>query len=322
MLFTLSLALSAALAPSASGASGHQIGRKLAEVRAFTRLNGDKVWPGLGAAPFEALIIEEQQETLLCRAVAPKEFRPVTRDPATGCERHVRPRSALPTGLLAAMPLFGPPSTIVMGTPAGTGRSTPEWTRTILHEHFPQWQASLPGYYDRTSALDLTGGDQTGMWMLNFPFPYQDEALGERYAAASQALVEALYLRRTKRFRAALRRYLASRAALAQAAGERNWRYLELQLWQEGVARWTEIELGRRYPDPAVRAASLRLEAETLESLRRPDLAQQGRELAYPLGAGEAMLLEACGPGWRRAYPKLLALGPLLNVAGERCSAR
>ena len=37
------------------------------------------------------------------------------------------------------------------------------------------------------------------------------------------------------------------------------------------------------------------------------------------MGAGEAMLLEACGPGWRAHYPRLLALGPLLEEAGRSC---
>ena len=40
---------------------------------------------------------------------------------------------------------------------------------------------------------------------------------------------------------------------------------------------------------------------------------------SYPYGAGEAMLLEACGPAWRREYPKQLALGPLFEAASRHC---
>ena len=75
----------------------------------------------------------------------------------TGCDRLVRPRSNLPDNWLAAMPLFGPPSTIVIGTPEATGLALPRWRSTIFHEHFHQWQAALPDYYARVLALDLSG---------------------------------------------------------------------------------------------------------------------------------------------------------------------
>lgn len=60
-------------------------------------------------------------------------------------------------------------------------------------------------------------------------------------------------------------------------------------------------------------------ERELLAELRAPDLAARQRLAAYAFGAGEAMVLEACGPGWRVRYPALLALGPLLDDARRRC---
>jgi hypothetical protein len=321
-LVAAALSLAAPFSPPRAPGAADALGPRIAQIRAYARGKGERLWPGFGAAPFGLLLIEADVETLLCQPGTPAGFAPSGRDKATGCPRQTRARSGLPPGLLAAMPLFGPPSTIVMGTPAATGRSEADWLRTILHEHFHQWQSAFPGYYDRVGALDLSGGDQSGMWMLNFAFPYGDAGAGEAFALSSRALTDALAARGTARFLPAFDRYLAARRAFSHGVGERNWRYLELQLWQEGVARWTEIELGRAYPDAAVRASARDLEAATLNQLRAPDLKGQGREIAYPLGAGEAMLLQACGPAWRKAYPRVLAVGPLLEAARANCRLR
>jgi hypothetical protein len=206
-----------------------------------------------------------------------------------------------------------------MGTPQATGRSEADWTRTILHEHFHQWQDALPGYYAHIAALDLAGSDQTGMWMLNYPFPYADPKTVAAFNDAARALAVAVDARGQADFRSKLTAYLEARRRLAEALGERDWRYAELELWKEGIARWTEIELGKRFPDPAVRASAIQLEAKSRAWLDRPDIAGAGREFVYPYGTAEAMLLEACGPAWRRAYPRQLALGPLLDAAARKC---
>jgi hypothetical protein len=309
--------LSAATARNAGLA---ELGPQLAAARSFARAAGDRLWAGYGEAPFDFLLVGREGEILLCRANPPSGVEQIGRDLATGCPAYARPRSGLPDSLLAAMPLFGPPSTIVMGSPASSGRALPDWLRTILHEHFHQWQAELPDYYQRTAALDLAGGDRTGMWMLNFSFPYDDPAVGLAYAAASVALADALAARGGPAFLTAFDRYLEARREFAARAGTRNWRYVELQLWQEGVARWSEIALGLAYPDAAVRASAAQLERRSVEALRKPDLKAQRRELAYPLGAGEAMLLQHCGPEWRQDYRRSLALGPLLDSARARCA--
>jgi hypothetical protein len=300
-------------------ATAPDVGASIAEVRHFAKSTGDKLWPGYGPAPFEFLLVADDREELFCRTSVPEGFKPDGIDSASGCAEYVRPRTGLTDDLLAALPIFGLPSTIVMGTPQSTGRTDAEWTRTILHEHFHEWQDSLPDIFERIGALDLAGGDKSGMWMLNFPFPYSDPAIVSTFNAASHLLGAAVDARGTPAFKPALTRYLAARAKLAKAAGARNWRYAELELWKEGVARWTEIELGKEFPDPDVRASALALNQKTRAWLDKPDLAGAGREFVYPYGASEAMLLQACDPNWRTRYSSVLALGPLLEEAAARC---
>ncbi len=323
MLNTVLFFVAAAIvAPSAqASAPTAAVGPHLAQVRSFAASEGENVWPGYGRAAFGFLLVTDSEESLLCRKQVPSGFKPAGTDAATGCKRYTRAPSGMPATLLAAMPLFGPPSVIVMGTPHSTGRSEASWVRTILHEHFHQWQYELPGYFTRTKALDLHAGDETGMWILNYPFPYSDAEVTAAFSEASHRLAEAVAARGTPRFILAFDSYLAARRAVAARAGERNWRYLDFQLWQEGVARWTEIRLGKWYPYEEVRESAIQLEQATLESLREPKLAETKREVVYAHGAAEAMLLQACWPQWRDFYVNQLALGPLLDAARKKCTA-
>jgi hypothetical protein len=213
MLATLLLLATAGLSANEAPAALPELGATLQQVRSFSANQGDKLWPGYGTAPFGFLLIGEKEESLLCREQVPDGFAPAGIDAATGCSRFTRARSGFPDNLLAAMPLFGPPSVMVMGTPGSTGKTEADWVRTILHEHFHQWQSALPNYYPRTLALDLTGGDQTGMWMLNYPYPYARTDVVKAQASASRALADALSARGTRAFYPRFDAYLASRRA-------------------------------------------------------------------------------------------------------------
>ncbi|HEY8592931.1 MAG TPA: hypothetical protein VIL42_08730 [Sphingomicrobium sp.] len=319
VLGLLLTAISASTSAGAAPGTTEKLGPTLAQVRTFSADEGERVWPGYGKAPFGFLLIDGKQEVLLCRDQVPNGFTAAGIDSATGCKSYARPRSGMPDKLLAAMPLFGPPSVIVMGTPQSTGRAEPSWIRTILHEHFHQWQYALPDYFARTHALDLHGGDTTGMWVLNYAFPYDRPEVIAAFNAASLKLSAAVAARGTPQFGRAFADYMHARAQLAAAAGEKNWRYFEFQLWQEGVARWTEIRLGKWYPRADVRETAARLEQATLQELANPVMADKKREVVYAYGTGEAMLIQACWPQWREEYPKALALGPLLDTARTRC---
>jgi hypothetical protein len=292
-----------------SGMVPQEVTSGLKEMIALSHTHGEKLWRGYGKTPFGFLLVQQDREILLCDNRLPDGFARAGNDPVLGCKQASGPTSWRPASLLAAMPVFGPPSVIVMGTPATTGRTLADWKMTILHEHFHQWQSAQPGYDDRVAALDLAGGDETGMWMLNYAFPYSNAAVGNAYARASAALSAAIVAKKSN-VATATRYYLIARGELQKSVTARDWRYFEFQLWQEGVARWTEFTLGANSKDEGVRAAAAASRAKTLQALVTPALKVEGRIAVYAFGAGEAMLLDRVYPQWRQCYLKDFALGP------------
>lgn len=110
---------------------------------------------------------------------------------------------------------------------------------------------------------------------------------------------------------------MARRAALQAAVTTAEWRYFEFQLWQEGVARWTEMAIGARSPKPDVRAAAAMMRQRVIADLTAPNLARDGRVAVYAMGAGEAMLLDRINPTWRNCYAAQMDLGTLLHEGCE-----
>ena len=65
-----------------------------------------------------------------------------------------------------------------------------------MHEHFHQLQYAQPGYFQAVAALGLSHGDQTGTWILNYPFPYTNASIGKEFAALRDQLL--LTIRRAR----------------------------------------------------------------------------------------------------------------------------
>jgi hypothetical protein len=289
---------------------------RLAEAfRLAERVRGT-VWPGWERTPMAVLLVADSAEYLVAHPAPTAEFASLGRDPLLGREVLTRPRRFQPT-LLATFPAVGGISTIVVGSAGRTGKSSAEWVLTLLHEHFHQWQQSLPAYYARASDLGLARGDTTGQWMLDYAFPY-DSARVQRAVRTLGAALAGDDLHAVAEARECLRRLLS----------EDDYRYLEFQLWQEGVPRYleratAEAAAGSGEPDAAFRALP---DYEPYEAVARRLRERQARQLAelrlgadrrvgfYPLGAGVAALLVRSAPGWREAYERqpfsLLALVP------------
>ncbi len=96
------------------------------------------------------------------------------------------------------------------------------------------------------SHLGLAGDDSTGMWMLNYPFPYDSRRVGEAFASLCRLLVDAVESIGRSSFRSKLDAYLKARSEFAHILDEKDYKYFSFQVWQEGIARYTEYALVRR----------------------------------------------------------------------------
>lgn len=293
---------------------GAQDRTRLAEVvRLATRLRS-RIWPGWERTPLAILLVTDSAEYLVGHPEPGVEFTRSGHDSILALDIWIRPRVFSPT-LLATFPAVGALPTIVVGTAERTGKSSSEWVLTLLHEHFHQWQYSLPDYYHRVGLLGLAGGDSTGMWMLNYPFPYESVQVQLASKRLAEILARAIDATPAER-RRALSAVTDTRADLAAHLTPADNRYLEFQLWQEGVARFIEYQTAAAAASLGPPSARFRTlpDYESYESLARRgrlnlrheldhfDLGQNKRSSFYPLGAALALLLENNGGDWKRRY--------------------
>jgi hypothetical protein len=299
---------------SGLGATQNQLGHddrvRLAEARRLRMAVANRVWPSWEKTPFAVLLVTDSVEFLLWHAAPSADFVVQGYDSLLQTAVLARP-GQFSTNLLATFPAVTQTPTIVIGQPRSTGKSSSEWVLTLLHEHFHQLQFAYPGYYKALDTLGLSRGDQTGMWMLNYPFPYDSAPIQELIKAASLALAAALDSP-VSHSKDALQRYYALRTTLR----EDDRRYLEFQLWQEGVARYVEYRCAalaaQGYTPTAAFTAlpdyvpyanvSIGLLNGIMDGLRSSDLGVQRRISFYALGAGLALLLDREAPGWKERY--------------------
>src|SRR6266481_9230108 len=118
-------------------------------------------------------------------------------------------KTTLQTNFQATYPAVGGLSTIVIGHAENTNSktSTP-WVVILMHEHFHQLQDSQPSFFEQVSALNLAHGDQSGMWMLNYKFPYDGYEVRQQFFVMSRLLADALKSKASADFSANLSAYL------------------------------------------------------------------------------------------------------------------
>ena len=196
----------------------------------------DKVWPGWSKAPAPLLLVTADTEYLTHFPDPPKEFQ------KAGDDFYSRPRQFSPN-MQATFPAFGPPAVIVIGEPAATSAktSTP-WLIIVMHEHFHQLQWAQPEYLNAINNLGLSKGDTTGMWMLNYPFPYEVPEIAESFAHLRDTLLAALSEVDQQKFAPLSKAYLKERKDFIAQFLPGDRKYFSFQLWQEGVARYVQIK--------------------------------------------------------------------------------
>jgi hypothetical protein len=293
-----------------------------ARVSEFYRLApqiDDKIWAGWSKTPAPLLLVTQNTEYLTHFPDPPKEFV------KSGDDFQARPRQ-FSVNLQATFPAFGFPPAIVIGEPANTASktSTP-WLIVVMHEHFHQLQWAQPGYTNAINGLGLDKGDKTGMWMLNYPFPYEEPEIAASFAHLRDTLLAALAEVDQQKFAPLARAYLKERKAFLAQFLPNDRKYLSFQLWQEGVARYTQIKAaeaaGDYRPTEAFVALpdytpfstyALTARARTLDELKHIDIAQSKRDTFYSFGAAECLLLDRVNPEWKAQYfQHLLTTEPL-----------
>ncbi len=285
---------------------------RLAEAFAVIAAAQEKAWPRWSQAPSSLVLVDRDFEYLLRSRDRPEGFAGSEDDPRLGGAVLVRARTFSPE-LLATFPAFSPTPTIVVGTAEATGKHSTGWVLAVAHEHFHQLQYADPGYWSESEALGLAGDDRTGMWMLNYPFPYLSTS--SAFASLSRELarlVDGAAAGHREEREAFWRRYGELREKLKPA----DYRYLSFQLWQEGIARYAELRVAeiagkerpvsaefaglRDYRSFAAAAAALR--SETIHELQTDTMAKDERTVFYAFGAGLGLLLDQEGKAWQDRY--------------------
>lgn len=206
----------------------------------------------------------------------------------------------------------------MIGQPQNTEATTSTpWLITVMHEHVHQLQSDQPGYYQAVEALGLARGDKTGMWMLNYPFPYGKPEVAQEFARLRDLLFAAVNETDDTKFAALANQYVAMRKKFFAQLSPDDHKYLAFQLWQEGIARYTQIkaaEAAVQYqptaefaalPDyEALSAYAARARKATLDELKQADLAKMKRVVVYSFGGAEGLLLDRIHPKWKDEYFK------------------
>jgi hypothetical protein len=287
---------------------------RIKEAMDICKQYGDSIWPGINAAPFAIIVVTDSAEFLINHSPAPAGFNDLGYDSLLGSRIYCR-KPVFNKHFLATFPAVEGSNTIVVGTPENTGKNSTDWIITLLHEHFHQYANSDPAYYTAVGKLDLSGGDKTGMWMLNYPFPYNDSAVVVRYEKYAAALLKTVRSIGTDSFQSSFSEYASGRRSFERALKPPDYRYFSFQIWQEGIARYTEykfLQLLDAYT-PAKDVARLpdfvpfkkyreEFYRNQLNRIAEFDLAKDRRTCFYAVGFAEGLILDELNPSWRMKY--------------------
>lgn len=293
-------------------------------IREFYRLAPQiaaDVWPDWSRTLAPLLLVTNDGEFLTHHPDPPADFERIG-DFIYARQKHFS------VNLLATFPVFGPRPVIVIGEPENTEAKTcTPWLITLMHEHFHQLQHTQPGIMKAIDGLNLAHGDQTGGWMLNYPFPYEKAEIDRSFADLRNLLLAALNEKKETKFRALARQYGIERKKFLGQMAPEDRKYFSFQLWQEGIARYIQVksaEAAAHYePSPEFAALpdyepftayAARFRNETMRELGQADLVKWKRTVIYSFGACEGFLLDRLQPNWTDSYFKnLFTLDPYFD---------
>lgn len=287
---------------------------RIREAKRMADRSGDSVWKGFKQTLFPVLLITDSVEFLIDHPYPSADFNFLQEDTVIKSKVYFRKR-VFPVNMLATFPAVNGLSCVVVGTPANTNKNTTEWIVTLLHEHFHQVQFNWPDYFTGVDKLNLSGGDQTGMWQLNYNFPYTHARVARGYRAYRRSLLKAVSQKEKPGFDVHFKRYLRKRKKFKRLLDPADYRYFSFQIWQEGIARYTEYKLLQTLSEyqPSKEVQQLRdfvsfgkykgmLYQKQQELLGTLELKKNKRLCFYTIGFAEGLLLDVINPGWKSTY--------------------
>ncbi len=289
---------------------------RIKEAQQISYQLGGLIWSGYNDPPFSILYITDEYEYLIEHYYQPDDFERMEYDTIIHSTLHRR-KTQMNKGFLATFPFAGL-NTIVIGTPENTGLNSTEWIITLLHERFHQYQYSSPKYMIETNELGLSNGDETGMWQLNYPFPYKNPQVVKSYNEYTEALYAAVKAIDTEQWITLKDKFLKQRQAFKESLSPNDYKYISFQWYQEGIARYTEYAFLERIVEeyePTEEVKSLgdfvpfdsykkEFFEKHIESVRNLKLEEVGRITVYDVGFAEALILRELNPDWDRNYLK------------------
>jgi hypothetical protein len=270
---------------------------RLAEALRLKEKLSEIVWKDWGKTPLAVLLVTPEDEFLIRHPSPSDDFAKIGYDKLLKSEIFHRKRVFNPAFLATFPAVKGSGfSTIVVGQAENTWvKTSTRWVVTVLHEHFHQMQDSQPGFYQETLNLGVSGGDETGMWMLNYPFPYKDEKINQSFEKTAKQLAKTLETQDQTAFQNELAVYLKMRRDFNASLTENDYKYLSFQLWKEGTARYVEYKI-------AEFAAEKYKPNKAFTKLKDYKPYKEAAEVVYPFGAAEAMLLDRAKIPWKDRY--------------------
>ncbi len=277
---------------------------------------GDGIWEGFSRVPKPILLITNDIEYLFYHPYPSDDFKKEGFDNILQAEVYKRKR-IFNTNMLASFPAVNGVVCIVIGTPQNTNKNVTDWLLSLVHERFHQYQMSQPNYYKNVNALDLSDSDETGMWMLNYPFPYRDKKVIKFYNRFRNALLTVVDNLNSKDFPKHFANYKKVWKRLKKKLTEKDYHYFSLQLWQEGFARHNEYVYAKKLKNYRVSTEVESMDGfipfeeyaqsqrkRELQNLSHLKLEEQKRLVFYSIGFAEGLILDKLKPSWRNQYLK------------------
>jgi hypothetical protein len=286
----------------------------LDRIKEFTKLSsvvGPKLWNGWNEYEQSILFVDEEYEFLFGHKKIPKEFKKACYVKSIG--RLWYRKRFFDKRMEASFPVFSMVPTIVIGSVENTNSKTStEWLSILLHERFHQIQYSQPNYYKYVNDIKPSSA-RDGSWMLNYQFPYSDKKLLALFKKLGRSLLKAVDSKNESDYL----EYKKIKGSISKRLKRDDLNYMNFQIWQEGIARYVEIQSLKKmseeyFSDEFKKLKDFELPQSVLsrklkrirEKLSHLDLGKQKRGAFYALGLYEGLALDIFKSEWKERYLK------------------